>query len=61
MEFTNIDPNATVKTIIEDGFKITDGHPTFDKTWTEPVNALAYANEMIKHTYKNGFKLPDMP
>lgn len=61
MKFTNIPSDATVRTIIEDGFKITDGHPTFDKTWTEPVNAIAYAEEMIKHTYKNGWKLPDMP
>lgn len=61
MKFTNIDPNATIRTIIKDGFTINDGHPSFDKTWTEPVNALAYANEMIKHTYRDGWKLPDMP
>lgn len=61
MKFTNIPADATIRTIIEDGFKITDGHPTFDKKWTEPVNAIEYANEMIKHTYKNGFKLPAMP
>jgi hypothetical protein len=61
MEFTNIPADATVSTIIEDGFKITDGHPTFNKTFTEPVNAIEYAKEMIKHTYKNGFKLPEMP
>ncbi|HBT86758.1 MAG TPA: oxidoreductase, partial [Porphyromonadaceae bacterium] len=61
MRFTNIPSDATVRTIIEDGFKITDGHPTFAKTWTEPVNAVEYANEMIKHTYHNGWKLPDMP
>ncbi|MGI6046808.1 MAG: Gfo/Idh/MocA family protein [Petrimonas sp.] len=61
MQFTNIPADAKIRTIIEDGFKITDGHPTFDKTWTEPVNAIEYANEMIKHTYQNGWKLPDMP
>ena len=61
MRFTNIPADATIKTIIEDGFKITDGHPTFNKTWTEPVNAVAYANELIKHTYKNGYQLPAMP
>lgn len=61
MKFTNIDPDATIKTVIKDGFQIKDGHPTFDKTWTEPVNAIAYAQEMIKHTYRNGWKLPDMP
>lgn len=61
MKFTNIPADAKIRTIIEDGFKITDGHPTFNKTWTEPVNAIEYANEMIKHTYKNGWKLPEMP
>ncbi|MDO5666077.1 MAG: Gfo/Idh/MocA family oxidoreductase [Bacteroidia bacterium] len=61
MKFTNIPNDATIRTIIEDGFKITDGHPTFDKTWTDPVNAIEYANEMIKHTYQNGWKLPAMP
>ncbi len=61
MRFTNIPADATIRTIIEDGFKITDGHPTFAKTWTEPVNAIEYANEMIKHTYQNGWQLPAMP
>ena len=61
MAFTNIDPNATIRTCIKDGFNITDGHPTFNKTWTEPQNALAFANELIKHTYREGWKLPDMP
>ncbi|MDR2947867.1 MAG: Gfo/Idh/MocA family oxidoreductase [Prevotella sp.] len=61
MKFTNIDPNATIRTVIKDGFQIKDGHPTFDKTWTDPVNAQAYAQELIKHTYRQGWKLPDMP
>ncbi|HBX45874.1 MAG TPA: oxidoreductase [Porphyromonadaceae bacterium] len=61
MQFINIPKEATIKSIIEDGFKITDGNPTFNKTWTEPVNAQAFAQEMIHHTYHNGWKLPDMP
>ena len=61
MKFTNIDPNASIRICIKDGFNIKDGHPTFNKTWTEPQNALAFANEMIKHTYREGWKLPDMP
>lgn len=61
MTFTNIDPNATVRSVIKDGFTIKNGHPTFDKTWTEPVNAQAFAQELIKHTYRDGWKLPDMP
>ncbi|MDD6209546.1 MAG: Gfo/Idh/MocA family oxidoreductase [Bacteroidales bacterium] len=61
MRFTNIGPNETIKTVIKDGFKIHDGHPTFDKTWTDPVNAQQFAQELIKHNYRQGWKLPDMP
>lgn len=61
MEFTNIPDDATIRTVIKDGFEIKDGHPTFDKTWSDPVNARAYAQELIKHTYRDGWKLPDMP
>lgn len=61
MKFTNISDNETIKTVIEDGFKITDGHPTFNKTWTEPLNAIQYAESLIKHNYREGWKLPAMP
>ena len=61
MKFTNIAPDAMIRTVIKDGFEIKDGHPTFDKKWTDPVNATAFAQELIKHTYRNGWKLPDMP
>jgi hypothetical protein len=61
MAFTNISPDATIRTVIKDGFQIKDGHPTFNKTYTDPVNAQAYAQELIKHTYRDGWKLPDMP
>ncbi|MCD7972522.1 MAG: Gfo/Idh/MocA family oxidoreductase [Candidatus Azobacteroides sp.] len=61
MRFTNIPENATIQTIEKDGFSITDGHPTFNKTMSPAVNAQAYAQELIKHTYRNGWSLPDMP
>ncbi len=61
MRFTNIPADATIKTVIHDGFSIKDGHPTFKTEYTEPVNAIAYAQEMIKHTYRDGWKLPEMP
>ena len=61
MRFTNIDPKAEIKICIKDGFNIKDGHPTFNKTWSDPINAVAFANELIKHTYRDGWKLPDMP
>ena len=61
MKFTNLSPNEKIKTVIRDGFEIHDGHPTFDKTWTEPVPATEYAAELVKHTYREGWSLPDMP
>ena len=61
MEFTNIGDTETVKICISDNFTITDGDPKFDKKWTEPMNAKQFAAEMVKHTYRPGFKLPDMP
>jgi hypothetical protein len=61
MKFTNIPATATIRTMIKDGFEIHDGHPTFDKTFTDPVNAIEYANKLIKPVYRDGWKLPDMP
>jgi hypothetical protein len=61
MEFTNIGDDETLRIVIEDGFQITDGHPTFDKTMTEPLNAKAFSQELIKHKYREGWDLPSMP
>jgi hypothetical protein len=61
MEFTNISESEVVKICIEDKFTIEDGHPTFAKKWTEPMNARQFAAEMVKHNYRKGWSLPDMP
>ena len=61
MEFTNIPADATIRSVIKDGFSIKDGHPTFEKTFTEPVNARQFAAELIKHNYREGWELPAMP
>ena len=61
MRFTNIPKDATVQSVIKDGFHINEGHPTFDKTWTDPVDANEFAAELVKHTYQNGYSLPAMP
>ena len=45
MRFTNINAEETIRT----------GNAN------ETVNALAFASELIKHTYHNGYKLVDMP
>jgi hypothetical protein len=61
MRFTNIGAEETIQTVIKDGFTIKDGHPSFNKTWTDPVNAQAFAAELINHTYRAGWSLPAMP
>jgi predicted dehydrogenase len=61
MRFTNIGDNEEIKTVIKDGFTITDGHPSFAKTYTDPVNAKEFAAGLINHKYRDGWKLVDMP
>lgn len=61
MKFTNINDDEEIKIIMEDNFSIHDGHPTFNKKWTNPINANKFANELIKHTYREGWNLPEMP
>ncbi len=61
MEFTNINDTETIKICVEDHFSITDGHPTFNRKYTEPINVKQFAEEMIKHNYRSGWSLPEMP
>ncbi|MBR1869622.1 MAG: gfo/Idh/MocA family oxidoreductase, partial [Bacteroidales bacterium] len=61
MEFTNIPADATLKICKKDGFSIKDGHPTFKKEWTDPVNAREFAARLIKPVYENGYVLPELP
>ncbi|MEX1137105.1 MAG: Gfo/Idh/MocA family oxidoreductase [Balneolales bacterium] len=61
MRFTNISDDEAIRTVIEDGFKIEDGHPSFTQELTDPTNANEFAQELIKHTYRDGWSLPDMP
>lgn len=61
MEFTNIKSDEEFKIVIKDGFTIKDGHPSFDKKMTDPINAQQFAKELIKHNYREGWNLPAMP
>ena len=61
MRFTNIPNDATIRTIIRDGFTITDGHPSFAQDRTEPKNAQEFARNLINAPYHNGWALPAMP
>jgi hypothetical protein len=60
MRFTNISPTDKIKIVTVDEYAVIDGNPNFDRRFAD-FNALETANEWIKHTYQNGFKLPEMP
>ena len=60
MRFTNISESDMIKIVNYDDFKIIDGDPRFDRRYAE-FNAKQMAEEWIKHTYHNGYTLPDMP
>ena len=38
-----------------------DGDPKFKTVWTDPINAQEFAAGLIKHNYRDGWKLVDMP
>jgi hypothetical protein len=61
MNFTNISENEELKFCLDTGLKIVDGHPSFNRKYTEPVNARKFAAELIKHNYRDGWSLPAMP
>ena len=61
MRFTNIDPSETIKIIKKDTFEVIDGDPKFKTVWTDPINAQEFAACLIKHNYRDGWKLVDMP
>jgi hypothetical protein len=60
MEFTNIGSDDSVRLTISDNFTIIDGDPKFNRPDVK-LNAKQFAAEMVKHTYRQGFTLPDMP
>jgi len=60
MKFTNISDNETFKVVTSDDFSVVDGHPHFETKYTS-LNALEAANGYIKHTYRYGWGLPEMP
>jgi predicted dehydrogenase len=60
MAFTNISPTEELKIVSSNDFTVIGGHPHFDVKY-HTFNALDTSGEYIKHTYHNGWTLPDMP
>jgi len=61
MQFTNIGDNEMIRMILEDQFSVEDGNPNINPIRTDPINAKSFAQELIKHTYRDGWSLPAMP
>ena len=61
MRFTNISDSETIRTVARDNFRMEDGRRFFDKDWTETLNARQFSEELIKHKYREGWTLPNMP
>ena len=57
MQFTNIGDNDTISWINSLGV----GAGNMQRKMGEPMNAKATAQELIKHTYREGWSLPAMP
>jgi hypothetical protein len=60
MRFTNISADEILEVVTSDDFQVIDGHPHFDTKYAT-FNALEAAGEYVKHTYREGWHLPDMP
>ncbi len=62
MQFTNIDDNETVRMVVEDNLVFQEGdRPRSRKAWTENINAKQFTENLIKHEYREGWSLPEMP
>jgi len=60
MRFTNISDSDKIKIVTVDEFVVKDGDPRFNRQYAE-YNASQIAEEWVKHTYREGWSLPDMP
>lgn len=60
MEFDNISETETLQMTIHDGIIVKDGHPTANNK-TIDVNARQFVRELVRHNYRDGWNLPNMP
>ena len=56
MKITNINDNDEVRIVSSDTFYVESGHPHFETEYAT-VKAKPFAEEMIKHEYREGWKL----
>jgi hypothetical protein len=56
MQITNISDEDEIRVVTSDTFNVIEGHPHFD-TQFATIKAKPAAEEYIKHTYREGWKL----
>lgn len=61
MRFTNISDTETFSFIEEKHFVENGGRIMLQSKMGQPINAERFAQELIRHEYKNGYSLPEMP
>ncbi len=61
MQFTNIRDNEEIRFCLDNGMVIKDGNPSFHEVYSTPMNAKKFAEELIRHNYREGWSLPEMP
>lgn len=60
MVFTNVNDTDMLRVMIQDGISVKDGHPTDNKEMID-ISATKFISELVKHNYRGGWNLPDMP
>ena len=60
MRFENISETDELRIVTSNEFKVIDGHPNFNTQYASS-NALESVTGYIRHTYREGWKLPAMP
>ncbi len=60
MQFTNIAESDKLKIVTVDQFEVINGDPKFIRQYAD-FSAKEIATEWIKHTYREGWSLPEMP
>jgi len=60
MKFMNLSNDAKIRVVTSYSFKVVNGDPKFDTQYAT-LNAKEAAEEYIRHTYHNGYSLPEMP
>jgi len=61
MRFTNIGDDEKLGFRLQNEFTVVNGDPKWNNKDTVPVSARQFAEELVKHNYREGWKLPEMP